>query len=154
MCPVLPVSLDCLFLLILRYSLTFIWIKMIFWIVQLSIKLKNVWFHLGRLTVIQMMLLSVKCTRHSKIGPSPFSVWLPLCLFPNKMMFGSFLPALVCRRALVLFTFVCVCLHIMVYLFCFSLSYVPCVASFSGLSFSIDPSVSLILKSLLVGKEK
>ena len=64
-----------------------------------------------------------------------------LCLFPNKMMFGSSLPALVCRRALVLFTFVCVCLHIMVYLFCFSLSYVPCVASFSGLSFSIDPSV-------------
>ena len=55
-------------------------------------------------------------------------------------MFGSSLPPNVCRRAYVLCTlFVCVCVklcptHIVLFLFCFSSSCVPYVASFSGLS--------------------
>jgi len=52
-------------------------------------------------------------------------------------MFGSSLPQIVC-----LIYIICVCLHIVVsstycvmFLFCFSSSCVPYVASFSGLSF-------------------
>jgi hypothetical protein len=57
-------------------------------------------------------------------------------------MFGLSLPPVVCRRDHVILTlFICVCLRIVVsktyfvvFLFCFSSSCVPYVASFSGLS--------------------
>ena len=68
-----------------------------------------------------------------------FVLWCPL-RFPFKNSDVRFvLPAVVCRRAHVLFTlfvFVCVLMsttYCVVFLFCFSSSCVPYVASFSGL---------------------
>ena len=61
-------------------------------------------------------------------------------------MFGLSLLPVVCRRACVVFTFICVCLRIavsntycVVFLFCLSSSRVPCAARFSGLSISDCP---------------
>ena len=58
-----------------------------------------------------------------------------------KIMFGSSLPPVVCRRAHVLFTFFCVCVRLVVsntycviVFVCFSSFCVHYVASFSGLS--------------------
>ena len=65
---------------------------------------------------------------------------------------GSFLPPVVCRVALVLFTLFVFCLHIVVsntYCVLFSLSCVPYVDSFSGLSIFDCPF--RILSRLLCG---
>ena len=66
-------------------------------------------------------------------------LWSPCHFLIKTSQFGSFLPLVVCRRAHVLFT--CVCLRVMVsntycvvFLFCFCLSCVACVANFSRLS--------------------
>jgi hypothetical protein len=69
--------------------------------------------------------------------------------FRIKTMFGSSLPPVVCMRAHVLLGYsICVCLRIAVYntycvmfLFWFSSTCVPYVASSPGLSFLIAPSV-------------
>ena len=68
-----------------------------------------------------------------------FTFWVPCCDVRYdlriKTMFGSSLPQVVCRRVHVLFTlFVVSNPHCVVFLFCFSSSCVPYVASFSGLS--------------------
>ena len=71
-----------------------------------------------------------------------FMFWVPcydICYdFHIKTMLDSFLPPVICRRARVLFMlFVFVCLsntYCAVFLFCFSSSCVPYVASFSRLS--------------------
>ena len=61
--------------------------------------------------------------------------------FRKKEMFGSSLPAVVCRKANALFTLFVFVLHIVVsntycvvFLLCLSTSCIRCVASFSGLS--------------------
>jgi len=75
-----------------------------------------------------------------------FTFWVPCCHvrydFRIKTMFGSSLPPVVCRKAHECLIYViCVCLRIVrcntycvVFLFYFSSSCVPNVASFSGLS--------------------
>jgi len=79
-----------------------------------------------------------------------FTFWVSCCDvrydFCIITMFGSSLPAAVCRRAHVLFTllqFVCVLVvsntHCVVFMCCFSSSCVSYVAGFSGLSFSDYP---------------
>ena len=68
--------------------------------------------------------------------------------FHMDTMFGSSLPSVVCREGSCLVYVVCACLHVVVsgsryvvYMLCFSLSCVPCVASLSGLPIFDFPSV-------------
>jgi len=80
-----------------------------------------------------------------------FTFWVLCCDvrydFRIITMFSSFLHPVVCRRTHVLFTlflFACIVMsntYCVVFLFCFSSSYVSYVASFSGLPFLIAPSV-------------
>jgi hypothetical protein len=79
-----------------------------------------------------------------------FTFWVPSCDFRYdfriKNDVRSSLDPIVCRRTHVLFTIFFVCLPIVVssaycvvFLFCFSSSFIPYVASFSGLSFCACP---------------
>ena len=82
---------------------------------------------------------------------SGFRVVKSVPISTEKTMLGSSLPSVVCRMAHVLFVCVCVCVclcalvvsntYCVVFLFCFSSSCVPYIASFSGFPFLIIPSV-------------
>jgi hypothetical protein len=103
------------------------------WIVHSSIHVR---FSLTFIFIDTVVCVVLSCV---------FTFWVPCCDirydFDITTVFGSSLPTVVCRMAHVLFTFFCGCLCIVVsntycavFLLCLSSSYVPHVASFSGLS--------------------
>jgi len=116
-------------------------------------------FYWGGLKVIKGIAYTIDWKGISSIFSAGLELsWVSCCDVRIQPMFGSSLPPVVCKRSSCLIYVICVCLRIVVsntycvvFLFCFSSSCVPYIASFLDCLFLITPSV---FSNVFIGRKR